>query len=388
MRRALLVALAGIAVAGVARAATTTVSTSIEQIRPDGSGHAVLETLAAQADLLQVSDPEHVLLAEPSASGATAVVLDRLSDGRRQVLGELADRVVTASAHGDQAVAATCPAQGRCDSQLWLLRAGSAPRAFANIDGEAGNPEQPGSGIVWSPDGRTLAVWSFVGCSYRGDSSDCNTFRLWLVSPTGGWVRPVGHHGRLASFSPDGRYLAYVGVVRGDPEDNVLVYDLRRGTIRRLGRGNIAAWSPKSDALAFGGLSTLRLFANGAIRTLAGGVVPRTFGWSPNGRMIAFACLCPPKTKRPRVAVLTLGGRSIRLAGPQADGIALIAWSPDSRRLAWVGAGPSATARVFAATVGGRARPLLTTDENSTSVGPLWWSRAGDEIRFVFRRYS
>jgi len=100
---------------------------------------------------------------------------------------------------------------------------------------------------VWSPDGRTLLV---PASGYpNGDPRDA-TARLYRVDASTDAVGLL-HLGRYASFSGDGRYIAYqtqarpqgggvVGVCRADGSHDTA-----------FGPGSYAAWSPTADRIAY-----------------------------------------------------------------------------------------------------------------------------------------
>ena len=223
---------------------------TVDQVNRDGSAQATLFTVSPTSGQFPViADPDHLVVVAPGAEG-TGVELLSLPDGAAIVLGQFQSRyaVEAVAAGAGLVVAATCAetTPGHCSlaqTQLWLLQAGVAPKEIATVTGEAG--------VTWgslalSPDGRTLAVSTFMpDCGSATGPADCGGYWLWLVEVATGSVRRVGYHGRWQSFAPDGRYLSYVGFLRGNAENNVMLYDIRRATVRRLGRANVAAWASR-----------------------------------------------------------------------------------------------------------------------------------------------
>ncbi|MFI9833179.1 helix-turn-helix domain-containing protein [Streptomyces sp. NPDC051913] len=140
-------------------------------------------------------------------------------------------------------------------------------------------------GLVFAPDGRTLAV---VGIEGDGD-------RVTLLDPaTGRTVRTLrpGIRSPLSlAFSPDGRSLATVGTTNGQ----VRTWDVRTGDLLAdfgVGEGVTSpAYSPDGRALAMGTVSGVQLWDLGT--TQKRGTLPTrsptAMAFSPDGRTLAIA---------------------------------------------------------------------------------------------------
>ena len=161
---------------------------------------------------------------------------------------------------------------------------------------------------VWSPGGRALLV---PALGYPGPDPRNATASLYRVDASTGSVAAL-HLGRYASFSRDGRYLAYqtgggpplpgrdvVGVCRPDGSHDT-----------PFGRGSYAAWSPIADRIAYvtrRGYLTVSSATGGArwtLRSMTAGPI----AWFPDGRTIVFAHGGP----RPALFVVSPGARSAR----------------------------------------------------------------------------
>lgn len=183
---------------------------------------------------------------------------------------------------------------------------GSAERAAGDIG--AGLSYVVVFAPVWSPEGTALLV---PALGYPGPDPRTATASLYRVDPSTGSVARL-HLGRYASFSPDGRYLAYqtgggpplpgrgvVGVCRPDGSHDI-----------PFGLGSYAAWAPTADRIGYvtrPGYLTVSSATGGARWTLrsmtAGPIV-----WFPDGRTIVFAHGGP----RPALFVVSAGARTAR----------------------------------------------------------------------------
>jgi len=134
----------------------------------------------------------------------------------------------------------------------------------------------------------------------------------------------------LPSLSPDGRRLAFTEAL---PTNSVWTASATGGDLQPLSHcGGLPLWSPTGGKIACLGagsrLSALLLVSpqGGASTTLVSHRVANVFGWSPNGKRIAFAygrCGC-----RLEVVDVTTG-KMRQLMGGAVD----VAWSPNSRQL-------------------------------------------------------
>jgi Tol biopolymer transport system component len=216
---------------------------------------------------------------------------------------------------------------------------------------EAQSAVWPPQNAVWSPDSSAIA--------FEGASPDA-TDALMTLTIGDGAVRTVEKNAYEASWSPDGKRLAYLA--RHGPEGGLdVVVANADGTGRSVlaqatdgHEPSSAAWSPIRPEIAFTDLEPARPTPQDPTRDKMDSIflmrpdgtgrhrIVKDIGifnpvWAPNGTMIAFT--------RPygdisnlveRVWVARADGRDARPVGPLLDefDMAEPAWSSDSRFLA------------------------------------------------------
>jgi WD40 repeat protein len=150
------------------------------------------------------------------------------------------------------------------------------------------------------------------------------------------------------SLSPDGSQVVFVrrpATDSGRPAIWTAAAD--GGHLRRLERrGANPLWSPAGDQIAYyaptlGSQSALRVVSaqGGAGKTLLRNGVGVVFGWSPDGRQIAFSDL------QGRLAAVDVATGKVRtlLKLQPPYGLSTLAWSPDSQQLLAVWRPPAHT---------------------------------------------
>jgi Tol biopolymer transport system component len=189
--------------------------------------------------------------------------------------------------------------------ELWVMNAdGSRQRRLAR---SAYNPS-------WSPDSRRVAYDDFKFIAVVGVDGR----RLLRI------------RGQRASWSPDGRWLAFERQA-GDRTDLAIVGSDGHGlrAIRR-GIGRLLSWSPAGGLIAYwakdDGIDVVQSNGRGARRLLR----PYAYGfvWSPDGRRFAFE-----DGMGLHVASLAGGTRRI-LASKGLARLEVPAWSPDGGSIA------------------------------------------------------
>jgi len=159
--------------------------------------------------------------------------------------------------------------------------------------------------------------------------------------PSGAVVGTVGgtkHNNDQPSLSPDGTQVVFTRTSGKSPEAKPSIWTAAAdgGRLQRLERSGLnPLWSPAGNRIAYlvpgTTRSAWRLVApqGGASTTLLRNGPGTVFGWSPNGRWIAF-----PDSKG-RLAIINVATRKVRtllkLHGPY--GTSSAAWSPDSQQL-------------------------------------------------------
>jgi WD40 repeat protein len=159
--------------------------------------------------------------------------------------------------------------------------------------------------------------------------------------PSGAVVGVVGGtklNNNEPSLSPDGTQVVFMRSSGKNPEAKPSVWTAAAdgSHLKRLARnGSSPLWSPAGNRISYlaptGAGFALRLVApqGGASTTLLRNTNTTVFGWSPNGRWIAFP------DSQGRLAVVDVATRKVRtllkLQGPFDDSSAV--WSPDSQQL-------------------------------------------------------
>ena len=171
------------------------------------------------------------------------------------------------------------------DADLWIVPATGGPARQLTTDSKGDyNPR-------WSPDDQWVTFSSRRG----GD------WGVWVIPAAGGTPFKVSEAGFMSLFpgwSPDGEQIVYAS----NPTLNDLwVLPLAGGQPHRVvegvyGWGDKASWSPDGREIAFVGLGTegpdiwkTSVIGGERIRLTEGGLISGGFAeWSPDGRSIAF----------------------------------------------------------------------------------------------------
>jgi Tol biopolymer transport system component len=271
------------------------------------------------------------------------------------------------------------------DNAVWLMNSDGSDQRFLVRSGY--NDPRP----VWSPDGRAIAFNS-------GGPGDCppgayrcgHLVAVWTIRVDGTGLRRHGASTRYATWSPNGQRLAYEAAV--DPygtAHGILVKNAGGTKARLIARfGTQPAWSPRGRLIAYDGRGITVVESDGTRRRrVAGGRFPL---WSPQRNRLAFSCgkrriveragetsaLCVSDIRgRPRLVA-----RGVLVDYDQFNGVA-VAWSPDGRRLAYVGADG-----VFVVDSHGRHATRIVRKPRSVSVSALTWSVDGRHLVLTQRR--
>jgi hypothetical protein len=138
------------------------------------------------------------------------------------------------------------------------------------------------------------------------------------------------------SLSPDGSSVAFGRYTANQTGKSLGIWaaNANGSSLRRLVKvGLDPLWSPASAMVAYqvqGGSLHLVSAAGGKSRTLVPGKVENVFGWSPNGRYIAFAQV--GRNGAGKLAVVNVATRKVRtLLG--LNGSPTASWAPDSHHL-------------------------------------------------------
>jgi Tol biopolymer transport system component len=215
----------------------------------------------------------------------------------------------------------------------------------------------------WSPDGRQI-----VFTRGRG-----NTVDLWVMRANGSGQRRLAPNGLWAQWSPTGRTIAFLRfrektAFRGPADLWVMRPD--RSQQRRIAKNAFDVnWSPNGRWISFtrqrGGLVSIFLIRERGRERLvvddSSGVTP--VAWSPGGQQLAYVGEHNQKTD---IAVVRINGTGKRWITNDATKEAFLAWTADSRRIAFtinfIGstANPQAGFELFSVDARGGGRMRLT----------------------------
>jgi TolB protein len=229
--------------------------------------------------------------------------------------------------------------------------------------------------------------------------------QLWTVNPDGSGLRKLTDLPGVSlypSWSPDGKRLVFADVARfvrppSPPSWQWSLYTinkngtgLRRLTVcRRPGclQDYEPAWSPAGSQIAFVRNQDIYLIdANGTgLRRLTHAATPLGAGqpaWSPDSRKLAFVVFRAGPAKRPAIYVMNADGTHVRrLTDCQSECLdSEPAWSPDGTTIAF-----TRNSDVYAMSPDGRGVTRLTDCARiagCVSAGGPVWSPDGREIVF------
>jgi Tol biopolymer transport system component len=256
-----------------------------------------------------------------------------------------------------------------------------APKRVTETEGFDGYP-------VWSPDGRWLAFGSIA-------RSPAGTY---LVSMTDFLVAPTSSEAALwattarypAAWSPDGsRLIADTGgglsIVRADFSRIKVKGDGIRGVT--LPDAQAPAWAPDGRRLVFERDGDLYLAdGNGSVLSQLTDTPESEFGsaWSPDGVEIAYLSRARGNSDMGQPYVMPAPGLPAQEPAPEPRRLArvpadLLAWSPDSTRLAFYsnrGRGSGVNGEIWVMNRDGTGLTLLT-GHPAFDGWPLWRPTGG-----------
>jgi dipeptidyl aminopeptidase/acylaminoacyl peptidase len=199
--------------------------------------------------------------------------------------------------------------------------------------------DQPVSGAAWAKDGASLV--------FERDSGGSERYDLYAVSSDGGAPRNLtatpAVRERLAGFSDDQRFLAYLSDSGRAGHFELWVHDLSSGRARRLTSDSVsvlgAVWSHDSRFLA---LARSNDFANvdavlldvsaGQSRLLSAHTGSKSYtpvAFSPDDRELLL--ISDAKDGVPRLAIIELGRDTLRWLDTGPWPVEAAGWSSDGR---------------------------------------------------------
>ena len=241
--------------------------------------------------------------------------------------------------------------------------------AFARLDNRVGEfaifvVEPDGTGLrklatkpvqanspAWSPNGKRLAFEASEGL-------DALNIDIYVMNADGSGVKRITEEppsptlDRTPSWSPDGTAIAFMkdsmSVLEADTGD---IYTIRAdGTDSRQltddGQYEHPAWSPDGETVAFdrltgtgGGIYTMNA-EGGGLRKLTGppeGLWDSEPSWSPDGTKVAFTRTSGKRPNRPDVFTVNADGTDPRKLTGETEGAHSPDFSPDGKRIVFVG---------------------------------------------------
>ena len=244
----------------------------------------------------------------------------------------------------DDAYPAWSPAGGRILFQHSLLKHDWPRVRIVVVDAAGGHRvviPQPDSAVddeaVWSPTGSTIAF-----SRHEGWANENTAFDLYLADADGTDVRLLVRDGRMATWAPDGRTIAFVRDL--EDGDALLTIDAdgsAEKTLTHADEIDTPMWSPSGEAIAY--LTTtyatlgneqpimvVRPDASGKRQIEKPGDVA-LLGWSPRDDQLLFSRDIYDRPSLFRVGADGTG--RLRLARQENSTPAV--WSPDGTRVAF-----------------------------------------------------
>ena len=227
------------------------------------------------------------------------------------------------------------------------------------------------SSPIPSPDGRLIAFYSEDGGT--------------LMSPDGSGRRSLqGCHG-LESWSPDSTRL-----LCDDEDEGLVIADVASGTVTPLtASGRDASWSPDGRTIAF--VDEERLFAipaaGGARRRLGRRKVDEdgTPSWSPDSQRLAYAASAGKNFRQDLFTIGADGSGGHRLVRGISDFGPT--WSPEGSLIAFTRELPHYVVAVYTVRADGTGLRRISVSAGGESSDEPAWSADGSALLYIRARY-
>ena len=240
-----------------------------------------------------------------------------------------------------------------------------------------------GQELAWSPDGRTLLVYSIGPFDLFRIGSDGSDLRVFLA----GWMM---HFVPAFSWSPDGSRIAFAGycIAPGCTPtgvDQIQVMNADTSGIHTLTAAPpqrdaaSPSWSPDGKRIVFvryaapirGAAQIWTMNADGSGQTfITGGAAP---SWSPDGNWIAFTRVVRMDADQPiwRVFVMHPDGSGVKQITRAKGKDYTPVWSPDGRGIAYSHDSGHGTSQIHIVRPDGTGDRDLTRNP-SRNFAPAW----------------
>jgi Tol biopolymer transport system component len=206
-------------------------------------------------------------------------------------------------------------------NELWVTPVSGGPGV--RIVGESDAPTEWFSHPVWSPDGRQIAFAANVTV-FSADQAGAYRSAIHIVDADSSSLHAVsarpGTDAIGLSWSPDGQFVAYLGLPDGSP-------------LPSLGVGSgppISFWLPL-DVFVVG------VDGSGDTNLTNSRAYDLAPSWSPDGAYLAY--LTEASQPGFRLATIPMNGRVAAgppYLGPESSNISSVVWSPDGEKLLWL----------------------------------------------------
>jgi Tol biopolymer transport system component len=243
---------------------------------------------------------------------------------------------------------------------------------------------------TWSPDGKRIA---FTGRGQGGPGD------LFLIDADGRNLRRLTHSDDIEEHDPvwssDGKRLAYFAQDQARSQDDLMVLSLATGMSATVVRGRPLKgrleWSPDGRKFAFvtswaagHGVQVIDAVSGEAVDAWLEQKYPV---WSPDGSSIAYVFTENEQTQL-MVAKRDGSGPRVLYRGEKDIGVGDIAWSPNGHTLAFRhGAGSVNSSQIMVVDTGtGRAHPL--TNRRGHADGSPSFSQDGKRIAFARQAFG
>jgi Tol biopolymer transport system component len=262
-----------------------------------------------------------------------------------------------------------------------------------------------------SPDGSEVAYFSeadfFFVDLYLADANTGKIKRRLLKSTFSSNYETFRFLNSQASWSPDGKYLAFAGKRGGS--DDLIILDVKRNRIvkkialKSLNGVTTPSWSPDGKQLVFtgydGGISDLFVVnadGTGLRRLTEDKYADLHPSWSPDGQTIAFTTDRGPATNfttlkfgNYRIALLDLPSGRIRVVEQMDIGKNINpVWAPDGKSLAFV-SDRNGVSNIYLYDLGDRQvyrlTDFFTGVAGFTPLSPVMsWASQADRLAFMY----